>query len=230
MKYMGRKNRHSKDILPIILSNRKKDQWYVEPFVGGANIIDKVDGKRIGADINEYLISLWGAVSNGWMPPKDITEEQYNRMKKEKSVDPLTGYSAFALSYGGKFFGGWRRDSKGDRDYVDEAYRNAAEQFPKLSGVTFIKSDYKNLIIPDNSLIYCDPPYANTTGYRDRGFDHKEFWEWCRTMAKNGHTIFVSEYSAPEDFKCVWEKPVTSSLTKDTGSKRNVERLFTARY
>ena len=59
MKYMGSKARHAKEILPIILSTRKEDQWYVEPFVGGANVIDKVDGKRIGADINEPLIGMW---------------------------------------------------------------------------------------------------------------------------------------------------------------------------
>ena len=47
MKYVGSKNRLSKDILPLILKNRKPGQWYVEPFVGGANLIDKVDGNRI---------------------------------------------------------------------------------------------------------------------------------------------------------------------------------------
>jgi len=48
MKYMGSKSRHAKEILSIILKERKPDQWYVEPFVGGANVIDKVDGKRLG--------------------------------------------------------------------------------------------------------------------------------------------------------------------------------------
>ena len=59
MKYMGSKNRIAKYLLPIILKDRKEGQWYVEPFVGGANMIDKVDGNRIGADNNEYLIAMW---------------------------------------------------------------------------------------------------------------------------------------------------------------------------
>ena len=58
MKYMGSKRRIAKEILPIILKNRKQGQYYVEPFVGGCNIIDKVDGNRIGNDINKYLIAL----------------------------------------------------------------------------------------------------------------------------------------------------------------------------
>ena len=46
-------------------------------------------------------------------------------------------------------------------------------------------------------------------------------------MNKQGHKVFVSEYNAPEDFKCVWEKEINSSLTKDTGSKKATEKLFT---
>ena len=55
MKYMGSKNRIAKEILPIMLKLRGDRTW-VEPFVGGGNMIDKVQGKRIGADINHYLI------------------------------------------------------------------------------------------------------------------------------------------------------------------------------
>lgn len=31
----------------------------------------------------------------------------------------------------------------------------------------------------------------------------------------------------PDDFICLWEKEVTSSLTQNTGQKKAVERLFT---
>ena len=46
-------------------------------------------------------------------------------------------------------------------------------------------------------------------------------------MKNLGHQVFVSEYSMPEDFKCVWQKEIVSSLTQDTGSKKAVEKLFT---
>ena len=58
MKYMGSKNRIAKEILPIMLKERGQRTW-VEPFVGGANMIDKVSGNRIGADANKYLIAMW---------------------------------------------------------------------------------------------------------------------------------------------------------------------------
>ena len=44
MKYMGSKNKIAKDILSIILKYRTPEQYYVEPFVGGCNTIDKVNG------------------------------------------------------------------------------------------------------------------------------------------------------------------------------------------
>lgn len=47
MKYVGSKGRHARSILPLVLKNRKPGQAYVEPFVGGANTLDKVDGVRV---------------------------------------------------------------------------------------------------------------------------------------------------------------------------------------
>lgn len=94
MKYLGSKNRISKYILPIMLEYRKPEMIWVEPFVGGANIIDKVDGIRIGNDKNEYVIALLNALKNGWTPPREVSEEYYNEVKKNKDKYPkeVIGY------------------------------------------------------------------------------------------------------------------------------------------
>lgn len=44
MKYQGSKNRIAKDLLKVILADErvKNCKYWVEPFVGGANMIDKV--------------------------------------------------------------------------------------------------------------------------------------------------------------------------------------------
>ena len=47
MKYMGSKARFTKEILPIILKDRKPEQWYIEPFAGGMNAICEVSGNRL---------------------------------------------------------------------------------------------------------------------------------------------------------------------------------------
>ena len=135
------------------------------------------------------------------------------------------GYAGFAFSYSGKWLGGWCRDGRNQRDYVAESYRNALKQHPKLQGVELLNNSYDDLIIPPNSIIYCDPPYQGTTKYKN-SFDHSRFWQWCRQKAKEGHIVFVSEYNAPDDFECLWEREINSSLTKDTGSKKGIEKLF----
>lgn len=232
MKYMGSKARHAKELLPIILKDHKPDMWYIEPFVGGANMIDKVDQqvapKRLGCDTHEYLIAMWQAVSKGWMPPESITEKDYQYIKNNKDIDKaLTGYVGFACSYSGKWWGGWCRDGAGKRDYTKEAFSNASTQFPKLLGVHFKQKSVFDLDLSrcGKATIYCDPPYKDTTKYKDT-FDHERFYQWCRDRHKEGHNVFISEYWMPEDFECIWQKEVNSSLTKETGSKKAVEKLF----
>jgi DNA adenine methylase len=56
-----------------------------------------------------------------------------------------------------------------------------------------------------------------------------EFWTWVRKTTLDGNKVFVSEYNAPDDFVCVWEKQAKSSLSANgvTGkSKTSVEKLF----
>lgn len=239
MKYMGSKARHAKHILPIILKDRKPDQWYVEPFVGGANVIDKVLGNRIAADINPYVVAMLTALSKGWNPPQEIDKSTYNKHRKmyyqsDMRDAHLTGYIGVNGSYNGRFYdGGYAgltktKDGK-ERNYPLEAYYNVIKQAPFLAGVEFICSSYIDLEIPDSSIIYCDPPYQNSKEYRAGSVLPDQFWQWCRDKSEDGHRVFVSEYEAPNDFVCVWEKRVSSSLTKDTGAKKATEKLFTQR-
>src|SRR6056297_538098 len=105
MKYMGSKNRIAKHILPIMLKHRTPEMTWVEPFVGGANMIDKVEGKRIGADLNEYLIKALRLIRDEPTAIPDlITEDDYQKAKSEMVVDGMTGFIGFAMSFGGKWF------------------------------------------------------------------------------------------------------------------------------
>lgn len=227
---MGSKARHAKELLPIILADRKPGQWYVEPFVGGANMIDKVDGNRIGNDAHPHLIAMWRAVSEGWFPPENVSEQEYKDAKRILDVSARTAFIGFGCSYSGKWFGGYARgnDVAGNaRNYAAESARNILNQAQSLAGVDFRNGSYADLDIPDNSIIYCDPPYAGTTKYSTDAFDHDAFWLWCDKMHDEGHKVFVSEYNAPDHWECVWQKEVNNTLVKDTGSKKGVEKLFT---
>lgn len=229
MKYMGSKRRIAKDILPIILKDRKEGQYYVEPFCGGCNSLDKVANPRIANDVNPYLIALFKEMQTQFpFKPPHVGEVIYKQIQQNKESFPswLVGYVGFNLSFAAKFFGGYRRDKVGIRNYENEAQQNLLAQQSSIQGVDFSCGNYFDLNIPDGSIIYCDPPYKGTTKYATKGFDYDKFYNWCRDMVIKGHTIFVSEYNMPDDFECVWEKDIVSSLTKDTGSKRGTEKLF----
>lgn len=228
MKYLGSKRRIAKHILPIILKNRQADQWYVEPFVGSGNVIEHVTGLRWGNDSHFYLIECLIALRDGWIPPKDVSESEYKAIRAEphKYDTALVGYVGFNLSFGGKWWGGYRRDRVGKRAYDREAYTEVMKQAPKLKGCVFSNKQYWDLALVPNSIIYCDPPYANTTSYSDKSFDHKLFWEWCRNMSRL-HSVFISEYTAPSDFRCVWEKNHSYMMEHSNPQQVRKERLFT---
>jgi DNA adenine methylase len=228
MKYMGSKNRIAKYILPIIEKIGGTDLPYVEPFVGGANIIDKIKNiNKTGYDkdknVVDALIQIRDHVNELPRCNKEFTEADYKKLKTGNYK--FKAYAGYAFSYGGKWMGGWRRDSVGKRDYVAEAYRNAVKQSKNIQDVMFRVSDFTNIVFPQKTLIYCDPPYFGTTKYKGI-FNHIAFWNWCKSLKTQGHIVLVSEYSAPDDVKCLWSKEITSSLTKNTGSKKGIEKLF----
>lgn len=235
MKYMGSKNRIAKHILPIMLSCRDEGQCWVEPFVGGANMIDKVEGNRIGADFNKHVIEALKLIRDGNTPKSNIeyNSDDYkaaaNKARCGANLNQVDSYALIAFSFGAKWIGGWSRgkNSKGEqRDYVSEQHKASEKQKPLLQSVELIHSSYNDLEIPPNSVIYCDPPYEGTTGYKDK-FNHEDFWQWCRNKSKYGHTVFVSEYNAPDDFICVWEHELNVSVAKNGKQKKAIERLFT---
>lgn len=238
MKYMGSKNRIAKYILPLIL-NGKYSGTYIEPFCGGANIIDKVPCSftRIGNDSNLYLIELLKYVQSGGTLPDYITEDEYKKVQNNKPEYPqwYVGFVGFSCSFGAKFFGGFARNirkgsinehlNKTTRNYCDESARNLLRQASSLNGIIFMSGNYQDIPIPDDSIIYCDPPYKNTTSYKDT-FDHSEFYEWLRLLNSLGHSIFISEYDMPNDFMCIWQKEVVSSFDHSS-RKKETEKLFT---
>ena len=115
-----------------------------------------------------------------------------------------------------------------NRRYYAESRNAFITQCKDLSDVRFLAGSYDAMTYPSDCVIYCDPPYTGTKPYKD-SFDSAKFWTWAEQMSKT-RLVYVSEYSAPEHWTCVWQKPVVSSLGangKQGQSKVSVERLFT---
>ncbi len=228
MKYMGSKARIAKHILPIIIKNRKEGQCYVEPFVGGANTLECVEGFRIGADSSEHLILALSMIRDDpHLIPKDsseYTKEMRQNAINKDSMNPVDCLMYFACSFSARFKNTWAKGNKYD-DFVRAARSNALKQSPKLKGAELIHSNYQKLLIPPKSVIYCDPPYAKKSGY-GASFCSVEFWQWCRGKVDEGHEVFISEYNAPDDFVCVWKQDLKVLSSRNGSPSTSVEKLF----
>lgn len=238
MKYMGSKRRIAKYIAPIIQAHIDSGNYktYIEPFVGGANMIEAIKcEKRIGCDLNGYLIELLELVSAGHCHelPDTITEEEYNNIKnhKDKCESWLVGFCGFNATFGSKWFGGYARPRKNgyDRDVICGKIA-LTKQAPLIDDVEFHICSYRNWA-PENCVVYCDPPYKKTTKYKSGDFNHDEFWRWCKKYAElqYNNVILVSEYNAPEGAQCIWSKEIENTLSKDAKGKKGIEKLFWVR-
>ncbi len=96
------------------------------------------------------------------------------------------------------------------------------ERLERLERLEISSKDYREVELPDDCVVYCDPPYKGTGGYNGRDFDSEAFWEWCRDCP---HPVYVSEYNAPEDFTIVAERKRQSRVSA-TANNKVTERLY----
>ncbi len=239
MKYIGSKARVAADIVAILQGyiNTYGIKSYIEPFVGGFNVIDKIDCEnRLGNDIDPLVCEL---VETCRQSPEllDVvstpTREHYYDVR-DNGCKYAPWYRAAVLlfaSYNARVYGGCygatatTKDGK-TRNYFEESKANFARQIPSLGGILVGCCDYRDLRISPRvkTLIYCDPPYAEGIGYV-KAFDTAEFWDWCRQRTSDGHIVIVSEYSAPDDFTCIWQKETKTHLNNREKLNR-VEKMF----
>lgn len=226
MKYLGSKNKISKHLKPIIESYLIDKDVYIEPFVGGANMIDKINfNNKIGSDLNKYVIELLKVAQNNTeLIPNEIDEEEYNKVKnnKESFEEWYVGLVGFCATFGAKWFGGYARDKKTGRNIPEEGIKNLKKQAPNLKNIIFKTCGYESYKDIKNAVIYCDIPYSGTTKYKD-SFDKERFMNFLLELDES-NVILVSEYDMPEDnFTKIWEKEVKVSISQ---TKKATEKLF----
>ena len=238
MRYMGSKNRFAKELIPIIQSYITEDtKGYLEPFVGGANVIDKIKcNNKIGCDIHKQLIALLNkAKDNVDDIPDIISFETYKEVKnnKESYEDWYVGLVGFCASFSAKYFDGYARAKRNDNSgkVSEGAIRNLKKQAPLLKDIEFKCCNFLDL--PKDKIkgyvIYCDIPYKGTTKYKTEPFPYEEFYIWANEMAKY-NTVLVSEYNMPSNFKCIWEKDIKVNIDKNGNTtdenRKRTEKLF----
>ena len=199
LRYVGGKFKIAKPISEIILSKTDNETTFVSLFCGSCAVEARAGksgkyNKIILNDIHPYLIAMYKAYREGYQFPEKVTKEQYTYTRLHKDENPaLTGFIGFGCSFGGKWFGGYGKNIKSKRNLASEAVHSLDRDMKYLMDAEFSCKDYRDVIIPDNSIVYCDPPYDNTTGYRGlKKFDTEAFWEYIREISKK-NKVFVSE-------------------------------------
>lgn len=240
MRYCGSKRRFMKYLLPVFTKGMKKDDTFVDLFGGGMNVVCEVDTiNKVAVDYNKYIIALWQEIQTNGMSniPSQVSEEMYNDVKRayinddKRYEDYIIGYVGACCSFGGSWFNGYARfNSKKNEDHIKEAYNGLATQvinFKHLDKVKFVYDSYDQIHLDEKMIVYCDPPYASTKKY-ETDFDNAKFWEWARKTSKKVKKLFISEYEAPDDFKCVWQMKKKDGLGTYKGKrqKTKIEKLF----
>ena len=241
---MGNKRRIVNDILPIILEYNTNN-IFVDLFCGSCSVIQNVPitYKRIANDKNKYLIEMFKSLANDKKYPNYIDKETYSHYRniynqERKGIIKLTdeqyaevGWYGWMGSFNGRFFSGGyaghnvMQNNGKPRDYITEQINNTLSQIQYFKGIEFYSKDYQEVEIPEDSIVYCDIPYRDTKQYEtSKDFDYERFYNWCREN-QDKYKIFVSEYSMPDDFKCIWQKEVTNAMNT-TKTYKPIEKLF----
>ena len=225
MRYLGGKSRIAKTLAQIIAP---RGPW-LEPFCGGQSMSVALSayGPGVSGDANAALIALYRAVRDGWQPPENVTEQEYAEARALPDSDPRKAFFGFCCSFGSKWFGGFARGegrnyAREGRDALIIDAKKIREANVMLCNASFFDYAPQSCV----EILYCDPPYAGTTGYATGAFDHDAFWQRCREWAAGGTRVFVSEYTAPHDAICMWEKTIASTVSIDKSSKPRTEKLF----
>lgn len=215
MKYMGSKRFMVNEIVDIV--NNAKDLFgcdkYYDLFMGGCNVIEHIDMPyRLGNDINKYLIAFIKYIrENGTDKlPEYFTRETWYDVKynPEKYDDAVVFYVMNFRSFNGNWgqgYGGYYHDKYGNaRNQIASAKRSLIKEQSLLNGFELSNKDYRDVEIAPHSIVYLDPPYNGTNGYKGAGckFNHWEFYSYAKELAKDNFVI-LSEYFMPKPFICI---------------------------
>lgn len=228
MMYMGSKSRIANQIAGIINTAGLYygiDNYY-EPFFGSGAVAEKVTIKhKYGSDINKYMIAFLKALQNGtFVAPDSISREEYQHIKNNQdSYEPsLVGFVGSQCSFRGAWFIGYGAEfieSGSNRNKIDEFI--AGNKKSKYFGMHLECKNYIDVDVKCGSIVYCDPPYESTAGYQD-AFDHKQFFNWAKEIAKHS-LVLISEYEIRQvGFNCIADITHRCGL----GHSDKAEKLF----
>ena len=215
--YQGSKSRIAKIIVELLPSGNR----FVDLFGGGGSmthsaILSNKWKEFLYNDYDKIVCEYFEKAIRGEYKNETrvITREDFERLK---DTDP---YVRFAWSFGNK--GGeylWGKDIEEikllacrmimDNDWHDrfrhyrewirivlKGVRDKRLELQSLGHIKCTNMSYQDYEYQDGDVVYCDPPYENTTRYNNQDFDSKAFYEWVKTRP---YQVWFSSYEISDD-------------------------------
>jgi len=184
---------------------------YIEPFFGAGGMFfnkPKVNYNIVN-DIDSDVFNLFQVVSN----QKEELEKAFFKMpihsdlleywKKNKETEPIKKALRFLFVSNVSFLGTGEAIKYGTENPKNTLYLNLNKTFELIHDVQFMNkcfSVFLNSIQirkPNDTLIYCDPPYLGTNDNYSNSFTEQDSRELFETLISTGCKFAISEFDNP---------------------------------
>ena len=228
MKYQGGKAKQIKQMAPVIIKimEDKGHQTFYDLFCGACNVVAAIPNsyERFANDIRPFMVATMSVDSVDIFPDYVDKLAYYILKNNLPKDDPIYGFVSVGCGYSGQYGQGY-----GTINDARRAKSKLAKTLPLLKDVKWSVGSYDKVNIKPNSLVYCDPPYWGTKGYRTN-FNHQEFYEWVEALDPS-ITVLISEYQGcynPLDLPVIWQKErvVTIGNKKETQKEKEIMMAY----
>ena len=202
-----------KDLTENIKKNREELRQYLIDALKKSGLTQSEVDRRNGNQMSSHYFG-----KSQWQFP---TREEYKKMQEylplEKDYDEIYGLQDLMQSL----------ESLERLQSLERLESlQSLERLQSLESLEQFSTDYSDIEIKKDSVIYCDIPYKGTDKYNNIDFDYERFYSWCKNQTE---LCFISSYEMPEDFIPIAEFPHRSILSA-TKNKPVLEKVFIPKH
>lgn len=235
--YMGNKFKIVNNIYDVLRQNFHFEN-VVSLFCGGGSLeyfLAQRGFNVLANDLDSGLIELHNHLVHGGALPDDfITREMFMEMRELQNWLGAYVRQVWSFSNNQSSYLYSKERVQGPEELLVEhrLRKRHLEDIRSLKdanlSLRFISNDYRDVDLsafrPDNTIIYCDPPYKGTRGYNVGEFDNEAFYKWALA---NDFTVVISEYDMPAEFNCIAQFPKVQGSAGAKHQKTVLEGLYT---
>lgn len=219
MRYLGGKGKIGRRLADAILADMgvARFEHVLELCAGGGNMTYRFADRAVhvtAVEAHVGLVALHRRVQEGWVPPTAVTREDFKAATDR--TDPLHAFISFGCSFSGIWQSGYLEtqpahvrtmNTRKGPVILRQAERSWSAQSSRVlvrarrANVTWVCGDALTCDVPAGvDVVYIDPPYEGTTGYRCVApAPAGAWWRRAAQIAATSVPVYMSEASGPPD-------------------------------